>query len=142
MNGVSMMQRNMNRNNTMNRKRKPVQNVNFKQARKQTSNLLLSSSAMTTRYKNKIQKKYAVGGKNQIQIEQNAKKKTMNKLLAGKTLIPHLGANWGSDSKGASAANMNISFVLEPKSLNVGKKNSKKRKFESMSVCDEEIKLK
>jgi len=128
-NGVSMMQR---RKPMSKQKQAPKPTVNWRQARNNNANLLLSSSAMTTRYKNKIQKKYAVGDKNLKQMDENEKKKKMNKLLAGKTLIPHLGANW-STANGKS--NAQISFVLEPKAMKVGKiKPSKKRKYESMSV--------
>eukprot|EP01084_Bolivina_argentea_P089884 162073_1 len=52
-------------------------------------------------------KKYANGGKKMLQIKENAKKKEMNKILTGKTRMPHLGANWGK--------NRHDGIVLGPK---------------------------
>ena len=48
--------------------------------------------------------------KNTLTIEQNKKRKTMNKLLSGKPLLPHLGTNWNNRN---NTRNGNI--ILGPK---------------------------
>jgi len=63
--------------------------------------------------------KYGTGGKQQSAIQSDRKKKELDRILKGKTLIPHLGANWGSkkDTVGGGGGGMQI--VFEPKAVSL-----------------------
>lgn len=54
------------------------------------------------------------GRKNLLQIEEDKKKREMDKLLKGKALLPHLGANWGSNT-GEAGGGGGMTIVFEPK---------------------------
>merc|ERR1712013_93269 len=104
MNGLSMIQRRAPKNfyaNDEAKKKKPKRNVDHALNRCKNRNLLINSSAMRkTSVLGKRLSKYTKGGKNQMQIQSAQKRKEMGKMLAGKTLMPHLGADWGSNEKG------------------------------------------
>jgi len=124
-NGISMVQRRtrqseQRRNRSMYGEQKKANRVkvDHKANREKNRAMLLQSGGMTDGLRRRIQK-YGNGGKSIQQIQDQKKKRERDRLLAGKALIPHLGANWGHSpaAKGAAAG---IQIVFEPKATAKG----------------------
>jgi len=114
MNGLSMVQRRAPKNFYAEEKKKvKPKNVDHALNRCKNRDLLYNSSAMRkTSVLGKRLAKYTKGGKNQMQIATAAKRKEMGAMMKGKTLMPHLGANWGASSSSGKGSGKGGGLIL------------------------------
>jgi len=118
LNGLSMANRRRGPTSTRTRSvRKKRETVDHELNRRQNRDLLMSSSALRrTSVLGRRLQKYSKGGKN-VRAAQSARKaKTVKKLLAGKTLIPHLGT---TPSKGSGMSGNNGLILIGGPSMSL-----------------------
>ena len=132
MNGISMMQTNKKY------KQKPAQSINYRVAQRQTTNRLLTSSAMTASFKHRL-----VGNKHQ----QKERNKQINKLLIGKSLMPHLGTKWNAENSMSESQRKALRIINKKgivfKEINPNDTTNiigKKRSFQNMMNGDGRLK--
>merc|ERR1719295_941590 len=93
--------------------------VDHKLQRQRNRETLLESKDMMSEGLRRRMNKYGTGGKQQSQIQSDSKRKEMERILKGKTLIPHLGANWGSNKNTAGKGGGGMQIVFEPKAVSL-----------------------
>lgn len=93
--------------------------VDHKLQRQRNRETLLESKDMMSEGLRRRMNKYGTGGKQQSQIQSDRKRKEMERILKGKTLIPHLGANWGSNKNTAGKGGGGMQIVFEPKAVSL-----------------------